>query len=941
MMRRSLHNRPLRSVLANRKLFQGGGMVGMGNSMAMANMQPAGILASSPNLINAVANDAINPQGGPTLSMADGGIAKFREGGANDLRRQVQYALSIKPDEMYETPGGLHTSNEEVLTLLQRLDPNNPIYPDVVNAAKERGLPIPKPHIQVAEAPEQLTRPEADSPTPKKKNVPARVMPQERMPYNEMAHRAVSPELLSEQLLTEGEIEPAIAPEPEALSRSSTLPDLIQAYEEGPVRRSHELERAVQLKKRALEALGSNPGTTLVGEAVDWFTMSANARAAEALEQDKAEIAWNAERNRIGDIPAEHWLRESGASEATIKHYSPEGEGLPLGYQSFFKNYWSPEEEKTDADIDVGTLGLGEEAAIAAQPAEEIISPDKEELPADLTDADIDVGTKGLGEDAALVGRPGGEEQYAPRGGSQANMKAARVAYEIQEREKSLVSLKEWVSSTGESPDNPNIPATVVNQTVDDVFRDALTAARGESFDAKKMAEEIDVLLPRTKDDPQMEGLLLLMLGASIAAGKDRNAWVNVGQGIQQALPAMMNFKAAQKEKEREREMTIAKLAIETKLSREGDQRTLIRGIEAEQRGAKIGILKEQRAQQAEIDKENRTRKNYITIKPSLVDNKVMDPNAEEGSFVVPKLMSWPALTDMEARRLQSAGVPIVEVKPATVSLDDLSGEPGELTLKQLNELGGTPKELKIFAFGRDEGTTISFIPADIAGIRSGLMPEDILTPGNWNSVYHAWSSRRAPLTSLSDRILKLANRDDLKRLTGIGGFKERIGDALVGFGGGEGELARFGRALIGGDLSQTRQFEIEARLILAEIAPILLGESGKTISDADRARVARTLGFSVDVNINRDTGQTMYTVTGFDAAIMATNPSVIYKALDELNDSIDRAVIKVDNEAMRIATRFGRSADLAPADISKVEESKKQIEKRKGKDFFKYDLTT
>jgi hypothetical protein len=99
MMRRSLNNRPLRSVLANRKLFQGGGMVGMGNPMAMANMQPAGILASSPNLINAVANDAINPQGGPTLSMADGGIAKFHEGGSVHRHpHPVEIGLGAPPE---------------------------------------------------------------------------------------------------------------------------------------------------------------------------------------------------------------------------------------------------------------------------------------------------------------------------------------------------------------------------------------------------------------------------------------------------------------------------------------------------------------------------------------------------------------------------------------------------------------------------------------------------------------------------------------------------------------------------------------------------------------------------------------------------------------------------------------------------------------------------
>jgi len=79
MMRRSLHNRPLRSSLGNRKMFQGGGMVPMGNPMA--DMRPMGILASSQPLVDAVANDAINPMGGSTLSMADGGIAKFDNGG--------------------------------------------------------------------------------------------------------------------------------------------------------------------------------------------------------------------------------------------------------------------------------------------------------------------------------------------------------------------------------------------------------------------------------------------------------------------------------------------------------------------------------------------------------------------------------------------------------------------------------------------------------------------------------------------------------------------------------------------------------------------------------------------------------------------------------------------------------------------------------------------
>jgi len=66
----------IKSVLANRKLFQGGGLVPPGNP------SPAnGILASSESLIDAVVRDAVGPQGGPTMSMNQGGVARFQGGG--------------------------------------------------------------------------------------------------------------------------------------------------------------------------------------------------------------------------------------------------------------------------------------------------------------------------------------------------------------------------------------------------------------------------------------------------------------------------------------------------------------------------------------------------------------------------------------------------------------------------------------------------------------------------------------------------------------------------------------------------------------------------------------------------------------------------------------------------------------------------------------------
>ena len=84
--------RAIKAVLANRKMFRGGGL---------ADTPPAasGILSSSSPLIDAVTADAVNPQGGGTLSMNQGGVARFADGGtirkqiADDLLRLQQAVL--------------------------------------------------------------------------------------------------------------------------------------------------------------------------------------------------------------------------------------------------------------------------------------------------------------------------------------------------------------------------------------------------------------------------------------------------------------------------------------------------------------------------------------------------------------------------------------------------------------------------------------------------------------------------------------------------------------------------------------------------------------------------------------------------------------------------------------------------------------------------------
>jgi hypothetical protein len=94
---RNLKTRPIRSVLARRRMFANGGM--MAPNIA-PQQGPAGILASSQPLMQAagrsfvdsMAQDAVNPMGGGTLAMAEGGVARFQDGG--------QYLMGMKPVQL-------------------------------------------------------------------------------------------------------------------------------------------------------------------------------------------------------------------------------------------------------------------------------------------------------------------------------------------------------------------------------------------------------------------------------------------------------------------------------------------------------------------------------------------------------------------------------------------------------------------------------------------------------------------------------------------------------------------------------------------------------------------------------------------------------------------------------------------------------------------------
>ena len=120
---------PVRSVLAERRLFANGGMLPISTPMQNTMEQPSGILASSRPLIDVVVQEALNPDGSGTLSMAQGGAVGFANGGVQTL--PVILDLPPRPLGLGQAPQAIQIPTLTP-TLTQRggsaiYDPVNPI----------------------------------------------------------------------------------------------------------------------------------------------------------------------------------------------------------------------------------------------------------------------------------------------------------------------------------------------------------------------------------------------------------------------------------------------------------------------------------------------------------------------------------------------------------------------------------------------------------------------------------------------------------------------------------------------------------------------------------------------------------------------------------------------------------------------------------------------
>jgi hypothetical protein len=683
-------------------------------------------------------------------------------------------------------------------------------------------------------------------------------------------------------------------------------------------------------RRKALDAV--RPTENLLAPFINTFRMTRPEMDRDAAERKAEFDRRTIEYERIKQIPLDQWISDQGGSDKARAWFSNPENVSSMG--SFTGTSVDTPVDPNRFANESAMLGAYEEAegAMGAGPSvniREAIEPGGQytEEQLGLLDKAYEGGEgaeppdDGTWTDAQLDLL---EDAYA--GGEAPKPPEAPEAPEAPEPPEAIPfqgstdygALTKYLAGGGQE----DAPADVVNKAADDIFSTALRAAKGEKFDAEALKKEIDALLPRTKGDPEMEGLLLAMVGAAIMGGESPDAWTNIGQGVTKSLPALINFKGKQAEAERAREMTVAKLAIETKLSRETENRANIRGIEKEQRAGTTAERVAARKDADLIRKENRITKMYTVLKDATIPMNSIDPEAPEGEmFKVPALMTFP-LNKASAQRLSGLGVSIAsgvkidydDIVTANTKVSGISG----LTLKQMNALTENQK-MTVFKFGTSPGAQIWFRTPKESGVRTGYATQDAMQSGMWKKLYSAYKSYQDPLIVLYSRFDTLKqyvnadgslSDDGKSKVTGYNVIKERIGDKLKGMGFGWSK--NLGTALLGGKKQSTiSKFEAEARIVLAQIAPLYLGESGRTISDADRIRVALALGFKVDQDLAGQANPILK-ITGFDDAFF-TNPDAIVNALNVTQGIVKKYIDQGNGEMAGYLNQFARVLDTDP----------------------------
>jgi hypothetical protein len=754
----------MRSALANRKMFRGGGMVPMGNPMA--NMQPMGILASSQPLVDAVASDILNPQGGSTLSMADGGIARLQRGGSAFMIGEAPSALQ------YVHPF------EEIIA--------NPL-PEIVSDVPGAGLPaymgniIEGGDVTAFQEPGPVKRKDDEGIT-------------EFLPGELTLEEAMEPGFDSTELLGSPPMD-------------------------------------TELPYQWMDPLAPEPTAEQLTDTDDTVTQL------DVMRQDPAyQAAIDAQKKILSD-----------AQDDGTQAYDTAVREL-LGNDNYSQEF------KDDV---LGTYG-----AELAQ--------------AELAQADKDI-PKGL--------------QRLRETGEVTDDAVVTPVYT-----KELAPLTNWLSAN-EVTSTEEIPSSILSQSVDAIINRSIEALQGKTFDKRAFKAELESLLPAVEEDPETEGLLLTMLGASILAGKDKDWAVNVGKGLEKSLPSFINFKNKKKEDERSRQMTIAKLTIEEGLRRDSDIRKAVRTLEQSRTASQIS-----EAQRL------LTPTDWWISESVLIPAESIGLGEGDPDVFLPQGTTL-SLNELSRNKLAGLGVKALPFDKGSWKIADFMTAQDLIShaehVQAMNSYGDRVS-VKVFEkFGRP-GMNINYITSTPGSLLADGMTKNMINESNLDAFMSEYFATRQPAINLRNDVRDILNivLEDPEKFVGAGQLLDQWTDVARGaFGAGSAPVKFLEGLGATTGLGAAREAEVKSIIVLAKIAPILLDESGKTISDNDRKMIANTLGLGIVWNDPGDESKgfrVQMTPAIFD------NPQAIALAIRQTEEALNRRLNAINNEARTHLNMFG-----------------------------------
>jgi len=445
--------------------------------------------------------------------------------------------------------------------------------------------------------------------------------------------------------------------------------------------------------------------------------------------------------------------------------------------------------------------------------------------------------------------------------------------------------------------DPKNIPASALSDSIDGIIGSAIKAASGAKFDKEAFKNEIESLLPAVEDDPETEGLLIAMLGASIMAGKDPNALVNIGKGVEEGLPALIKFKNNKKEAERNRQMTAAKLTIQEGLSRDKEVRKAVSGLKNLQTTSQIKEATRM------LTPKDWWVSESTTIDPELIGGKKGDP-----AVFIPKGTTL-NLNETAFKKLSALGVKAMPLdrgswKPSDF-LDNQDTVANAKHVKAMNEYG-TPKQVEVFKrFVKEGGLKINYYIPSYGATLAGAKSENMINTSELDAFMGAYRNVQQPALNLRNDVREILDLviSDPRKFSGPGQLLDQATDIIRSIPGAEGVVDYLESVGATETLGLRDQAQTKSLIVLAKIAPILLDESGKTISDADRRMIAQTLGLKAIPNDPDDASK------GFRIELNAgifRNPKQIELAISQTEQALNDRLTAIRAEAKTHLSQFG-----------------------------------